>query len=154
MTNEKTTLLAGLALGGTIVAVVLVVLLLIYIVTCIGYAKMFQKAGEAGWKAYVPVYNTYVLFKKCWSTKMFWMTVVLSVVSGIVDRISSDNAMLGLVSAVLAIVAIVIQIMGCRRISRAYGRKTGTAIGLFFLPTIFSWILGFGSAEYTGNGEA
>ena len=27
--------------------------------------KMFQKAGEAGWKSIIPVYSTYISFKIC-----------------------------------------------------------------------------------------
>ena len=53
------------ALAGLIVAVtgafaaVAAVAFIRYLMTAIGYSKMYRKAGEAGWKAFIPVFNTY-----------------------------------------------------------------------------------------------
>ena len=30
-----------------------------YLMTAIGYSKMYRKAGVAGWKAFIPFYNEY-----------------------------------------------------------------------------------------------
>ena len=32
---------------------------------------MFMKAGEAGWKSIIPVYNTYTAYKIAWTPNMF-----------------------------------------------------------------------------------
>ena len=47
-----------------------IVSLIIAILTIIGLWKVFEKAGEAGWKAIIPVYNAYILFKI--AEKSFW----------------------------------------------------------------------------------
>ena len=51
-------------------------------------------------------------------------------------------------------VNIVVAVMMCIGISKAFGRGAGTAIGLFFLTPIFAMILGFGSAEYDGEASS
>jgi hypothetical protein len=45
---------------------------------------------------------------------------------------------------------IIILIMQSIRLSRAFGRGSGFAVGLFFLQPIFCIILGFGEAQYIG----
>ena len=34
-----------------------------YLMSAIGYSKMYRKAGAAGWKAFIPVFNTYNNYK-------------------------------------------------------------------------------------------
>ena len=42
--------------------------------------KINQKANEPGWAAIVPYYGQYVLFKIAGKAKLFWVTLVLSIV--------------------------------------------------------------------------
>ena len=37
--------------------------IIFYILVIIGQWKMFEKAGESGWKALIPIYNLYILYK-------------------------------------------------------------------------------------------
>ena len=37
-----------------------------YMVKSIGYCTMYRKAGVAGWKAFIPFYNTYNNYKLSW----------------------------------------------------------------------------------------
>ena len=41
--------------------VLIIIELLILLLPAFGLSKMFQKAGVAGWKAYVPFYNTWIM---------------------------------------------------------------------------------------------
>lgn len=43
-----------------LVAVSIIIGIIGYVITALGVGAMFGKAGEAKWKAWVPVYNTYV----------------------------------------------------------------------------------------------
>ena len=55
---------------------------LLIILSCISVAlwlliavarwSMFTKMGEKGWKAFIPFYDIYILFSKCWSTRAAW----------------------------------------------------------------------------------
>ena len=50
-----------------------------YLMTAIGYSRMYRKAGEAGWKAFIPFYNTYNNYKISWNSEKFFQYAVLCV---------------------------------------------------------------------------
>ena len=50
--------------------------------------KMFKKAGEHGWAAFVPVYSTYVLFKIAWGSGWMFLLMFVPVVGFIVSIIT------------------------------------------------------------------
>ncbi|MBR1883902.1 MAG: hypothetical protein IJ809_03015 [Clostridia bacterium] len=123
-----------------------IVSLVICVLTIIAMWKIFTKAGEAGWKAIVPVYNAYILFKISWNTKMFWIFLAISFVAGLLSGVP-------VLAFILGIADIVISIMLQVKFAKAFGHGGGFAVGLIFLNTIFTLILGFGSSKYVGNGE-
>lgn len=47
-------------------------------ISCIALYFIFRKMGIEGYKAFVPVYNQYLIFKNTYSTKKFWLTFGLS----------------------------------------------------------------------------
>ena len=138
---------------GAVGLILTAVLIVAYIITALGYCKMFKKAGEPGWKGLVPFYNKYILYKISWRTNMFFIWLVLDIAFTVLNRLRGDNLILTLLGIVVGIAGIVIDAESCGRVSKAYGRGLGTAVGLFFLPVIFSWILGLGSAQYTAPTE-
>ena len=86
MTNELITaieamdpeILGGAVLGVTAIFITFAVIALIrYLMQAIGYSKMYRKAGVAGWKAFIPVYNTYNNYKISWNGKMFFLSAAL-----------------------------------------------------------------------------
>ena len=153
LSDQEMVLVVGLFTGAVAIAM-LVVSLLYYVITALGLGRMFRKAGEPAWKAWIPVYNLYILFKLCWTTKMFWIWLVVDFAGVLISKLNSDNLILALIAIVLGIASIVIMAKKCGRVARAYGRGTGTAVGLFFLPMIFDCILGFGESVYTAPAEA
>lgn len=88
--------------------------------------KIFQKAGEAGWKAIIPFYNIYTLVKIADGNGFKFLLFLIPIVGFIYDIIFSI------------------------RLAKAFGKGTGFGIGVFLLPNIFTLILGFGKAEYVG----
>lgn len=59
---DSTSALYGFA-GGALAAAGIVstlVALAIYVLQIIGWWKIFTKAGEAGWKSLIPLYNLYI----------------------------------------------------------------------------------------------
>ncbi len=57
-----------------------IILLLFYLLICLGLFKLFPKAGEAGWKAWVPFYNAVVWLK---IIQRPWWWVFLLIVPGV-----------------------------------------------------------------------
>jgi len=88
--------------------------------------KIFTKANKAGWKAIIPIYNTYVMLKIV--GRPGWWLILL------------------FVPAVNVIFAFIL----AYDTARAYGKDVGFTIGLILLPVIFLPILGFGSSRYVG----
>ena len=111
---------AGLSIG-YVLALLLVAALMI-----VAMWKIFVKAGEEGWKAIIPFYNTYILYKITWGNGWFFLFGFLPLGN------------------------IVFLIFTWIKLAKAFGKGGGYAAGLFFLPFIFLPMLGFGRAVYQG----
>ncbi len=96
----------------------------VMVLTIAGYWKMFTKADEKGWLSVIPIVNTYFMIKI--ARKSPWMLLAL----------------------MIPVVNIVAWCFLASGLSKAFGRDTGTTLGLIFLGPIFVMILGFGRAEY------
>ena len=102
----------------------LVFQLALAVLAIVGLWKLFAKAGKPGWAAIIPIYNTVVMIDI--AGKPLWWILLLFI----------------------PVVNIVVSILIMIGMAKNFGRGTGTAIGLVFLPMIFLLILGFGGAEY------
>ena len=90
--------------------------------------KVFTKAGEAGWKAIVPIYNVYVLLKIV-GRPAWWLILML-----------------------IPFVNLIVWIIVAIDLAKSFGKSTGFAVGLILIAPIFMMILGFGNATYVGPG--
>ena len=96
--------------------------------------KIFEKAGQPGWAAIVPFYNTYVLIVEVCKQPPIWFWLTLVPCANIV--------------ALLFIVFVL-----PFKLAEKFGKDTGFAVGLLLLGIVFYPILAFGSAEYQGGGR-
>ena len=151
LTTEQT--VAVSAVAGTLLATIVIGCLIFHVLTVIACWKIFTKAGEAGWKALIPIYNTYIMYKISNLSFLYWFIIPVvgaGVLSGIGNSVSNDG-LKGFLSFVSAVVEIVMLAKFSLALAKAFGKGTGFAVGLFFFPNIFQLILGFGSAKYVGN---
>ena len=111
-----------------------VVFIAIIVLLIIAQWKIFTKAGEAGWKSIIPIYNIAILYKIVGINPWF---VLLTIFGGIIPIIGT-------------FIPLVMSIWCSVKLSKAFGHDIGFALGLIFLPNIFQLILGFGSSEYVG----
>ena len=123
-----------------------------FFVSAIGYVKMFQKAGQRSWFAFIPLLREFAMFKMSWSLKAFVISTVLVAVVQFCGN--SEDILVSLVAAVFGIAWIVMQVKLMLRVAKSFGKGTGWALLLFFVPFVATLILGFGSAEYLGDPEA
>ena len=147
---EKDLLGALLAVLGLSVAAFSVLILAFYILLVIASWKIFKKAGIASWKSIIPVVNVYYLFKLSWNGKMGWVYILLALVAGITASYIDSSIAMAVIACIATLVGIVIHIMFCARLSQAFGHRTGWTLGLLFLESIFTLMLGFGKSEYKG----
>ena len=139
-------LAGGLILVAGIFAAIMALGVIRYLLTAIGYSKMYRKAGEAGWKAFIPVYNSYNNYKISWTGKFFFLAAALY----ILVTALSNSAMLAAQLAVIAagIALIVVAVKQNVKMAKLFGKGAGTGIALIFFPGITSLILGLGKAEF------
>ncbi|MDO4798587.1 MAG: DUF5684 domain-containing protein [Coriobacteriales bacterium] len=138
--------------------------LLIWALLVVGHWKMFDKAGEKGWKAIIPLYSDYTLFKLVWTAKSFWIYVAAAVgsvafnllsgqyavVGGQLVIVGDGNFFLNILAFIAGLILLLYTVLLQVKTSLAYGKGMVFAAGLLFLPNIFTLILGFGSATYKG----
>ncbi len=123
-----------------------------YVFVVIGSWKMFQKAGESGWKALIPVYNLYIVFKFSWQTMYFWVWLGLTVVSFFMgSNANSVNGFMYYAAWIIGFIQLLILCNLAFKVSLAFGHGIWFALGLYFFPFLFTLILGFGSSRYIGN---
>lgn len=110
--------------GATIIWLAFVVLAIV------AMWKIFEKAGEPGWAAIIPVYNIYVLFKITWGNGWKFLFLLIPIAN-----------------IVFAIITMV-------KLAKAFGKSGGFAVGLIFLSIIFYCILAFDQSQYLGVPES
>lgn len=123
------------AVFGAFLGVMIVIALVVAILQLAGMWKVFTKAGEKGWKCIIPIYNVVILFR----------------ISGLSPWIICGY-LLAFIPFIGWLISLGIRIYQCNSLAKAFGKDVGYTIGLLFLPTIFYMILGFGKAQYVGNG--
>lgn len=109
------------AIGGGICGLLYVALIVVLIAAM---WKVFEKAGQPGWTAIVPVLNALVLFRIA-GRPWWWL-------------------LLALIPIVNVIIAVIVSI----DLAKSFGKDTLYGLGLAFLSPIFYPMLGFGDAEY------
>lgn len=137
---------------GPIVATILSGLILTY---CIRWF-IFLKAGEKGWKALIPFYSDYIIYKISWDGRIYVATLVAAIASSILGSIFGlIHPALGMfVSIVLSTIATAAKAIADLilkfKLARAFGKNDYFFIGLYFLNNVFTAILAFGDCEYKG----
>ena len=106
----------------------------ILVLNIIATWKIFTKAGQAGWKSLIPIYNTIILYKVAGISPLWVLSFLVAWVPVI-----GPLFVLG------------VSIYAMINLSRAFGKEDAFAVGLILLNTIFIMILGFGKSEYQLN---
>lgn len=138
---EAEALAAFIAIFGTALLAILIISLIVAIFMVIVYWKLFKKAGQPGWAAIVPFYNSVVLSKVAGVNIWFYLGIVIaSVVGGFIPEVT-----------ILATIAnFVWMIVIAFKLPSKFGKGAGFGVGLWLLPVIFYPILAFGKSEYQG----
>ena len=156
---------AGGAFLGTTLAFFSMAVFVFYILIIIANWKIFEKAGEPGWKAIIPIYNIYIMFKIVNMKSWFWWILGINLCASVMFVVDGFNPY-SMTSAqiqaynltahpmvlfgvlMVLVVEIWTGITYAYRTSKVFGHGIGYTLGLIFLPNIFQLILGFGSSKY------
>lgn len=118
-----------------------------YVLQVVAYWQIFEKAGEPGWKAIIPFYNTYTQYKFTWDTNFYWFVLFGSIIGGLLN---SFDGMISALGSIILLGISVVNIIALNKLAKAFGHGTGFTVGLVFLTPIFKLILGFSGDEYIG----
>lgn len=108
-----------------IIAVILVIVAIIGAILA-GLWQTFEKAGEAGWKGIIPIYNIWVLMEII-GRPGWWLILFF-----------------------IPLVNIIVWIVVCLDIAKSFDHGPGFAIGLMIFPFVFFIVLGWGESQYQG----
>ncbi len=106
------------------VAIIFLVAFVVFIIAAMW--KVFEKAGQPGWAAIIPIYNIYIMTKIGGKPGIWTLWCCIPFVN------------------------YVFIIWLYNMISKSFGKDEGFTAGLIFLGFIFWPILGFGAAKYLG----
>ena len=130
---------------GTLFGMLLFYALVWTIIGFVALWKLFKKAGQPGWKIFIPVYNLVTLYQSSGISP--WWLLVLIIASG-VAVVPNTIAV-----TVALLVAIAINIYQCYKLSKSFGKGIGYTLGLLFFNSIFYLILGLGEAKYVETSD-
>lgn len=118
--------IAMLGLGIAFILLFGILILAVIVFMIVAMWKIYVKAGQEGWAAIVPIYNSYILLKivgKPW----WWLLLYL-----------------------VPLVNIVFLVWTYNMLSKSFGKDEAFTAGLVILGIVFFPILGYGSAKYLG----
>ena len=136
--NNLATASAGLIVLFVILGFIAVGIL-VFLIIC--ECKMFKKAGEAWWKALIPVYSTWIEAKIA-GLAWWWCPIYIGVAA-----LTSFKS----ISYVCGFATIVISFNFFYNISKKFGKSNGFAFLCTVLPIIGIPILAFGSDKYNAS---
>lgn len=115
--SEATTFLTGILIASAVASFA------IYIILSVSWYTLFKRSGEKGYKAWIPIYNSYILMRivglNPWTVLLYFIPIV-------------NIFALALLSV---------------RVANTYEKGAGFALGVLFFPFVCYPILAFGNQE-------
>lgn len=130
------------AAAAIIVVLFALIFLAVVVFLIIAQCKLFTKAGEAWWKAIIPVYNSWIE-TKITGLAWWWFPIYMG--------IASLSGIKGL--SVLGFGIVLISFNYNYNLAKKFGKSNGFAFLTTILPIIGLPILAFGSAKYNKNAD-
>lgn len=115
--------IAASGAGGGIITIIYLAVVVLEIAAL---WQLFAKAGQPGWAAIIPIYNT-IVWLKVVGRPLWWFVLLL-----------------------IPLVNIVMYFILALDLAKSFGRGTGFGVATFFFPYVTIPMLGFGSAQYQG----
>ena len=130
--TTTTNISAGAGIAAGTLLVIWLIAIAFAVIEIIALWKIFEKAGEAGWKAIIPFYNIWVLLEIA-GKPGWWM-------------------LLSFIPFFGSLIFLILYIMAMLELAKRFNKSVAFAIfGLIIFRIIGDLILGFGDAKYTGT---
>lgn len=128
--------------AASVVAVFIILALVFgsYIVMSLAYMFLFEKLGIEKWKAWVPVYSTWV-FNEAGSVRGVWSLAMLA-------------GAIPFVGWIVVIVGSVANIIAAHQLGRGFRKGGGWTVLYVFFPIIWMFILGLNKDQHEADLQA
>jgi len=148
--EERAAAAAGLlAIFASLGFTILIIAFVWWLIKTIALWKAFTKAGEAGWKAIIPIYHTYIEYKIAGMKDWFWYSLLIAVVLWVIAAFVPDQQ--ELFSGIAYLIVWIIYIIVTFKFARKFGWGTFTSVLFVLFYPICILILGFGDSKYQGK---
>ena len=117
------------------------------VVELVGKWQVYKKAGKPSWACLIPLYSEYISYEAVWGNG--WLFLIAEVL-GLISNYFRTNSVVGVACFVGLLI---VDVMHCGKIAKAFGKTAWYAVGLLIAQPIFMCILGFGDARYLGVPE-
>ena len=136
---DPSALFGGLfAIYGLFIVICMIISLLVVVFLIICNWKIFTKAGEEGWKAIIPFYNTWVFAKLVANNNVLVFILCCGSFIAFIPVIGWILSLAGLVGAVMLDLGL----------AKVFGKETWFGVLMIFFPYVMVPIIAFGSAVY------
>ena len=127
-----------------IILLIFVALIIYYIVYSLILGIVFKKAGHSRWSAFIPIYNSIVLFQI--TDYPLWLIIINLIPSNI-----SESTIFFNIS--LFIVRLIVSFLVNKELAHRFGKSTFIGFIITFFPIIGLAILAFGNSTYLTENE-
>lgn len=152
LTNEEAAWLIWLFAGlGMLLIPLAFVGLILRILRIIALWKAFERAGEPGWKALIPVYCSYIKYKLAWMKNWFWYCLLIALIIWVIAASIPDQQ--ELITNIGCLITSIIYIVMLFIFARKYGWGVFASVLFVIFYPICVLILGFGNYPYQWKSE-
>ncbi len=130
-----------LTIGGTLMA----------ILTIVSRILLFRKAGRSFWLAVIPVVSRFTEYNICWKGGVVVLQAMFVAIAAGCAASGEEAALVA--GAIFLGLAMIVQLIECLKLAKAFGKGTGCGILLFVFGRLGRILLGLGDAQYVRRDE-
>ena len=135
-----------IAMGVVFIIVFAIIMIAIAAFSIVVMWKLFEKAGEEGWKCLIPFYNLYVLAQIAYGHNPAKNGMCLAI------ALVPIGSFIPYVGFLASIAELVLEIMMFIELARAFGKSDGFAVGLILIGIVFMAIIAFDKDTFYQRG--
>lgn len=125
--------------------ILLVIILIVYVIQSIGNMILFKKMGISAGKAWIPVYADYLMYDGVYCQEIFWLTLIIRVISNTTTKIP-------VLPQIFFIASIAVNVLYSNRKAKSFGGEVGQMLLLLLLGPVGHLIFAGISGDYVGHG--
>ena len=96
------------------------------VLTAVGLFLVYKKMNVKRWKAFIPLFNTYPIYKELWEVRYFWMWLLADAVI-VMNQFSSEGFFSKFIFMLAGVTAVVLELKMYGKLAESFGYYIGMA---------------------------